>query len=282
MGANKNKSDDGGKKNDDLVVLKMDLHCSGCITKCKKVLGSLEGFVSLKADLESNKISIVGKVDPVKAKEILEQRMKKNVEIISPAPPKKKENGGEDKKKSEEKTEKKADDNKAKEPPLITAVLRLNLHCEGCIQKIYKTVTKTEGFHEIKFDREKELVMVKGTMEMKMLAETLEGKLKRNVEVLILPKKETAGGAGAGAGENKEKGGGGEKDKAGPKVGEHQVQFSPVNYGYGYGYPYGYPPVTGYPTTNRYTAPNPGGWGNYQNPPGFAFSDENPNACFIM
>ncbi|KAB5513656.1 hypothetical protein DKX38_027562 [Salix brachista] len=66
------------------------------------------------------------------------------------------------------------------------AVLKLGLHCQGCTEKIVKIVRKAEGVQEIVIDR---LVTVKGTMDVKALAETLKERLKRPVDI-VTPKEE--------------------------------------------------------------------------------------------
>ena len=112
-------------------------------------------------------------------------------------------------------------------------------------------------------DKEKNLLTVKGTMDMKALAELLKEKLKKPVEI-VPPKKE--GGekkekGGGGGGEKKEKGGGGD---GGGQAEENVVYYAqygypaPEMFGYGVGYPIG-----------QLHAPQ-------------MFSDENPNACSIM
>ena len=83
----------------------------------------------------------------------------------------------------------------------------------------------------------KDLVSVKGTMDVKEIVPYLNDKLKRNVEV-VPPKKE----GGDNKKENKEGGGGDSKKEGGKKQeGEDGAAKVEVNkmehYGYGYGYP---------------------------------------------
>lgn len=81
----------------------------------------------------------------------------------------------------------------------------------------------TPGVEEVKMDTEKDLVTVKGTMDVKELTNYLKDKLKRNVDV-VAPKKDAGGGEkkgkeGGGGGDKKEKekekesGGGDKKEK---------------------------------------------------------------------
>lgn len=140
-------------------------------------------------------------------------------------------------------------------------------------------------------DKQKELVTVKGSMDMKALAESLQEKLKRPVEI-VPPKKDNKDGDGGekegnkpGGGGGKKKGGGGGGDgggqaqQEGGKMQESKMEYQP-GFGFGYGYGYGYPPVV-----------QPGFGFGYGYPPGYVgehlhapqmFSDENPNACSIM
>uniref|UniRef100_A0A5B6ZFH1 HMA domain-containing protein n=1 Tax=Davidia involucrata TaxID=16924 RepID=A0A5B6ZFH1_DAVIN len=117
------KNNNGGGKKDDgstTVVLKADMHCDGCATKVKKCIRSFEGVESVKGgDGDTNKITVTGKVDPLKLREYVEQKSRKKVELVSPLPKKEKENGGGEKK-TEDKPEKKPDEKKSKEVLLFT------------------------------------------------------------------------------------------------------------------------------------------------------------------
>ncbi|MFZ8469329.1 hypothetical protein ACO1MP_14390, partial [Staphylococcus aureus] len=60
------------------------------------------------------------------------------------------------KKKSGDKSGKQSsDEKKSKELPVTTAVLKVRLHCEGCIQKIHKLVRKTKGYMDMSIDHQK-------------------------------------------------------------------------------------------------------------------------------
>ena len=129
-------------------------------------------------------------------------------------------------------------------------------------------------------DKQKELVTVVGSMDMKALAETLQEKLKRPVEI-VPPKKEKDGGEKEGGkadngGGGKKKGGGDGGQKAegdGGKMEESRMEYlgQPV-----FGYGYGYGPGPGF----GYSYP-PGYVGEHLHAPQM-FSDENPNACSVM
>ncbi|EPS59630.1 hypothetical protein M569_15175, partial [Genlisea aurea] len=203
------------------VVLKADLHCEGCASKVVRCIRSFHG-VETVAIGDGERITVLGEVDPVELQERLEKKTHKKVELISPQA---KKNGGENKEKNDNNSEKKNDagkekskknkkkkkkknstageekteENKSteKEPPVTTAVLKVSLHCDGCIQKIHRTVTKTKGFHDLKIDKQKELVTVTGAMDMNALAESLTKHVKRQVQIVPPPnKKEQKGGGG--------------------------------------------------------------------------------------
>lgn len=282
---NENSEGGGGKKDDGLTsaVLKvvLDCECEGCANKVRKMVRGIEGVESVKGGGELTKLTVAGKIDPVKLRDVVEQKTKRKVQLVSPLPKKdnkEKDGGGEGEKKAEGKPEKKPDDKKSKEPPVTTAVMKVNLHCQGCIQKIRKTVTKTKGYQAMSIDEQKDQVTVTGSMDMKELAEALKEKLKRSVDI-VPPKKDGGEKKGGGGGGEKAKGGeaakaGGEVTKAGGDGGggdgggqadENRILYVPQEYPNSYAYGYGY----GYPVDQYNHAPQ-------------IFSDENPNACSVM
>ncbi|XP_057742405.1 heavy metal-associated isoprenylated plant protein 6-like [Arachis stenosperma] len=202
----KKPSSEEPKKNDTPapVVYKLDLHCEGCIKKIKRTVRHFDGVEDVKADLTANKLTVTGNdVDAVKLQEKLIVRTKKKVELLTPPPPKKEAAPpppappAEGEKKSDEK----------KPPKESTVVLKIRLHCDGCITKIRRIIQKFNGVDSVSIDGGKDLVTVKGTMDVKELVPYLNDKLKRNVEV-VAPKKDEEkkekDGGDAGAGEKKE------------------------------------------------------------------------------
>ncbi|PIA37244.1 hypothetical protein AQUCO_03000081v1 [Aquilegia coerulea] len=305
---NKNKdkkTEDKVEKKDDNkmnpVILKVEMHCDGCAKKIVRSIKHFQGVEDVKADSSTDKITVFGKVDPVKLRENIESKTKKKVELLS-AIPKKEKDSGEGEKKVEVKPEKK------KEPQASTVTFKTRLHCDGCTQKIYKSVSKIKGVEAVTIDQMQDLVTVKGTMDVNELPSFLKKKYKRNIEI-IPPKKNDGGGdkkEKSSDGEKKEKGGGGDQKK---ESHEAKVQdsmkaeltnrmeyYGPVGYGYGHGYGYG---NGGYVVDNVHHPPqygNGGFVGENVHPPQYGnggyvvdnvhppqlFSDENPNACSIM
>ncbi|GAV66490.1 HMA domain-containing protein [Cephalotus follicularis] len=276
-----NKKNNGGhedtkkdEKKPITVVLKIDMDCDGCASKIIKYVRSFDGVETVRAETETNKLSVTGNVDPSKIRDKLHHKTKKKVDLISPQPPKKDNNNNNNNNTSiDNQKDKKLDDKKIKEKeaPVTTAILKLNLHCQGCIVKIKKIVYKTKGVHEHSIDKQKDLVTVKGTMDVKALVDALKEKLKRSVEI-VPPKKEkdaAAGGDGgdANGGGKKKKGGGGQEESGGGgKLEGNRMEYVMQP---GYGFEYGYPMPGGYDYLVPYHAPQ-------------MFSDENPNACSIM
>lgn len=213
-------------KNDDIpsVVLKLDLHCEGCVKKIKRAVRHFDGVEVVKADTPNNKLTVIGKVDPHKVRDKLAEKIKKKVELVSfpqpkkdaaPAadkPQEKKKKPDEDKKSEEKKTEeKKPEEKSSKQSVQNTVVLKIKLHCDGCIKKIEKIILKIKGVESVTSDEGKDLVTVKGTIDAKEIVPYLTEKLKRNVDV-VQPKKED--------GKNKEKDEGKQKSKEDQSGGE--------------------------------------------------------------
>ncbi|URD98967.1 Heavy-metal-associated domain-containing protein [Musa troglodytarum] len=294
------KKGGGEKKEEEAVEVKLDMHCEGCALKVRKAVKGFEGVEAVVVDAANKKLKAIGKVDPWKLKEFLEAKTHKMVDIISPKDPPKKPK--DDDKKKDEDQKKSSDDKKPKPGAVSTAVLKIRLHCDGCIRRIKRNIYKIKGVEEVSVDAAKDLVTVKGTMDVKFLATVLKERLKRGVEIVPAKKDDGGGGevkkekAGGGGGEKKEKAGdGGEekKEKGGDSKGEKKEKG-----GDGSGEKEEKKQVglkeTATTTTTTTVEANKmdyygpfGGYGGYGyrvemvQPPQI-FSDENPNACSIM
>lgn len=167
-----------------------------------------------------------------------------------------------------------------------TLVLRTRLHCDDCIRKIRKCISKYKGVKSAALDASKDQVSVTGVVDMKELVSYLKDKIKRNVEVVPTRK--------GGGEEIKDKFNTGDLSGAGD-YGEKEVQTPLTKYvnqrdshgtlphpithwndGELHDQNYGMEAYQGYMNHgasfqrfNQSYAPD-------------IFSDENPNACSIM
>ncbi|CAN1307857.1 Heavy metal-associated isoprenylated plant protein 6 [Linum perenne] len=300
-GEKKAAGGDGGGKSP-VTVFKMDMHCEGCAKKIRRALKHMDGVEDVKTDCETDKLTVTGKVDPGRVKSRIEEKTKKKVEIVSPQAKKDGGGGG-----GGGGGDKKAEEKKPSPPKESTVVLKIRTHCEGCIHKMKKIIKKTSGVASVAVDAAKDLVTVKGTMDVKELTSYLKEKLKRNVDVVPPPaaakkdddKKPAAAGGG---GDKKEK----EKGKEGG--GGEAAVVNKMEY-YGYSTEPSYWPEESYGQSSYYVdpphqhhhydeghaqpqymhAPPPHMAAGYMMEghahPGHApqfFSDENPNACSVM
>ncbi|KAJ3678592.1 hypothetical protein LUZ60_002395 [Juncus effusus] len=197
----KKQSDKKEEGNPREVVLNVDLHCEGCAMKVKKAIRAVKGVDRVSIDYSNNKITVKGDLDPWILKECVESKTKKNVEIISPKNPPKKKDRGENKDKKDQK-----EDKKLKEVQDSTVVLKIPLHCAGCIDRIKRTIYRIKGVKEVTTDEAKDLVTIKGTMDIKSLPNYLQEKLKRNVEMVPTKKQDDGGENKEKDGDKKEKG----------------------------------------------------------------------------
>ncbi|KFK29847.1 hypothetical protein AALP_AA7G186500 [Arabis alpina] len=181
-------------------VYKVDMHCEGCVKKIKRMVKHFEGVKDVTADMGGNKLTVVGKIDPVKLQEKLEEKTKRKVVLANPPPPSPPKVDGPVATVVGEKKADGGDKAAAAAPPPPAApkessvALKIRLHCEGCIQKIKKIIMKIKGVETVAIDGAKDLVTVKGTMDVKELVPLLTKKLKRTVEP-ILPAKKDDGAA---------------------------------------------------------------------------------------
>ena len=102
---------------------------------------SFSGVEDVKAEMALNKLTVVGKVDPMKLRDKLSQKTKKNVELVSPLPPKKDNKAAAD----DNKPEKKAEDKKPKEVSLSANMRRslslfFVLYCSSSIFLRYSLI----------------------------------------------------------------------------------------------------------------------------------------------
>ncbi|CAH8387360.1 unnamed protein product [Eruca vesicaria subsp. sativa] len=178
-------------------VYKVDMHCEGCAKKIKRMVKHLEGVKDVAADMGGNKLTVVGKIDPVKLQEKLEERMKRKVVLTNPPPPlPPKVDATAATAAAGEKKSDGVDMAAAPTPPPPAApkessvALKIRLHCEGCIQKIKKIILKIKGVETVAIDAAKDMVTVKGTMDVKELVPLLTKKLKRTVEPNLPAKKD--------------------------------------------------------------------------------------------
>ncbi|KAF8110579.1 hypothetical protein N665_0081s0012 [Sinapis alba] len=180
-------------------VYKVDMHCEGCAKKIKRMVKHFEGVKDVTADMGGNKLTVVGKIDPVKLREKLEERMKRKVVLTNPPLPSKVDASASPAAPGEKKPDG-VDKAVAPPPPPPAApkessvALKIRLHCEGCIQKIKKIILKIKGVETVTIDAAKDMITVKGTMDVKELVPLLTKKLKRTVEP-ILPAKKDDGAA---------------------------------------------------------------------------------------
>ncbi|KAK1650245.1 hypothetical protein QYE76_068050 [Lolium multiflorum] len=232
----KKKDEDGGdgkkKAATGAVVLRVDLHCDGCARKVVKAIRAAQGVEGVAADVAGGTVTVTGKgADPWDLKDRIESKTHRPVAFVNPPAPKKKANdGAADGKKlpDDDKAKSKTGDDKAKKnkepPPESTVVVKIGLHCNGCIDRIKRTAHKIKGVKQVTVDTAKEHVTVKGTMDAKALPDVLSRKLKRDVALVAPapPAKPKDGSGGGDKGKKKQQQEGGES--AADKVAGEQQQ----------------------------------------------------------
>ncbi|XP_059311361.1 heavy metal-associated isoprenylated plant protein 3-like [Lycium ferocissimum] len=156
-----NKKEDENVK----VVLMIDMHCvcKNCFKRIAKCTQNMEGVKSMNIEDSGTKykVTMTGKLDPMKLQQKFEKKLEKKVELISPKPKEKKE----------------------KEIPKKTT-LEMNLGCDKCVKKMQKIVTETKGFEGIFIDKPKNLVIVSGVIDTEYLVENLKKELKKSVKII--------------------------------------------------------------------------------------------------
>ncbi|XP_075522574.1 heavy metal-associated isoprenylated plant protein 8-like [Primulina tabacum] len=151
-----------------IIILGVYIHCEGCGNKVLRSLRGYEGVEEIDIDAKNNKVIVKGKkADPIKVAERLRKKSGKHVELISPQP-----------EKEEKKVEKKP------EQKVIEVVLKIYLHCEGCAKEVKHCIHKMEGVRSVDPNMEKNVVIVKGTMDPQKLVEFINKRGGRHVEIV--------------------------------------------------------------------------------------------------
>ncbi|PIN11981.1 Copper chaperone [Handroanthus impetiginosus] len=282
------------------IVLRVFMHCEGCARKVRRCLKGFPGVEDVITDCRTSKVIVKGeKADPVKVFERVQRKSHRQVELISPIP----KPPSEDPKKPEEKEVPKPPEKK-EEPPVITVVLGVYMHCEACAQEIKKRIQRMKGVESAEPDLKSSQVTVKGVFEPQNLADYVYKRTgKHAVIIKVEPeKKEEKGKEGkeekkpdegnkeAKKGEEaaKEKQEGGSGEAAGGGSGGGEPPAKPEGYPedpklelrkneFYYYYPQNYQlyPQRYIQEMNAYPPQI------YGYPPQI-FSDENPNACTVM
>ncbi|TYI29883.1 hypothetical protein ES332_A05G348100v1 [Gossypium tomentosum] len=135
------------------IVLKIYMHCEGCVSKVINCLKGFEGIEEVKTDMKSNRVVVKGqKADPLKVLERIKKKYSTNL-------PRKQE-------------------------------LQINIHCEGCANDIKKCIEKMKGILNVEADMKKSMVRITGSLDASNIAETIRRRLGKHVEVVAVESKD--------------------------------------------------------------------------------------------
>ncbi|XP_020244527.1 heavy metal-associated isoprenylated plant protein 7-like isoform X2 [Asparagus officinalis] len=248
-GENKEEVKEAEKKEEEPseIVLKVDMHCEGCARKVEKSLRKCDGVEEVKIESKLRRAVVKGKeVDPFKLCERVQKKTGRKAEVLSPLP---------EPPPPEEEQKKEAaplEENK-QEPKPITVVLKIRMHCEACAQVLQKRIKKMEGVESVVTDLWNEQVIVKGFIDPENLVDFIYRRTRRRASIVIDEKEEEEPEKNE---EEKKEGDEGEK---GTNDDAKKMEYWPPKY---------YLEYVNY--------------ANYAYPPPQVFSDENPNACYVM
>ncbi|GFQ06647.1 heavy metal-associated isoprenylated plant protein 26 [Phtheirospermum japonicum] len=265
------------------IVLRVFMHCEGCARKVRRCLKGFEGVEDVIADCKTSKVVVKGeKAEPLKVLERVQRKSHRKVELISPipSPP------------ADDKELVVKPDDQKEEPPVITVVLGVYMHCDACAQEIKRRIKRMKGIESSEPDLESSQVKVKGVFKPQKLVDYVYKRTgKHAVIVKIEPEpepekreeekakeikevkeeknteKEAKKEEEEVAKENKE-GGGEPAAKLEAEVEESKLELRKIEFDHYYPQNYQMYPPTFVQEMNAY--------------PPQIFSDENPNACSVM
>ncbi|KAF3335469.1 Copper transport protein ATX1 [Carex littledalei] len=136
----------GCRRAEVVAVLKVDFHNDGWVDEILQSTKCFPGLEEVKIDRKANRVTAVGTMNPWKLRDKIEKETKHKVEN--------------------------------------TVVLKVVLHCDGCIRRIKRTILKIQGVEQVMVDIEKNHITVKGTMNTKGFSEYVSKKIRRHAEVV--------------------------------------------------------------------------------------------------
>ncbi|KAI3426828.1 uncharacterized protein J3R85_009701 [Psidium guajava] len=150
------------------VKLKVNMHCEGCADAVRNCLRGFDGIEEIVMNMEKQEVIVKGEnVDIVKVLERLRKKYNKNAELISPELPKIKK-----------------EEEKKKEIPVKTVVLKIFMHCEGCVRDIKKIIYQMEGVLSVKPDMAGGTVAIKGAVDPLRLVEYIKKRTGKHAEIV--------------------------------------------------------------------------------------------------
>ncbi|XP_041016264.1 heavy metal-associated isoprenylated plant protein 8-like [Juglans microcarpa x Juglans regia] len=155
---------------DDIIVLKAYMHCDGCCRKVFKCLKCLEGVEDVVIDIANHLVVVKGKkADPLKVLKRLQKKYSRNAELISP---------------KFHNTEVRKEPEKKKEVEVKIVVLKMFMHCEGCVNDVKKNIERMTGILSVEPNMEASQVTVRGAFEVAKLVEDIKKRLGKHVEIV--------------------------------------------------------------------------------------------------
>ncbi|KAH7287641.1 hypothetical protein KP509_32G067500 [Ceratopteris richardii] len=140
------------------------MDCQACKQKVRKVLKHFPGVENIELDMDEQKVTVKGDVDPWRVYEALKKKCGKRTTLIYPHYTK------------EEEMKAKEDfiinsvnnivdsitDLLTPKPPDTTVELKVRMHCGACAKKVKKTLLKVDGVMEVEGEMENDKVVVRG------------------------------------------------------------------------------------------------------------------------
>ncbi|XP_042015656.1 heavy metal-associated isoprenylated plant protein 9-like [Salvia splendens] len=253
-------------------VLFVDLHCVGCAKKIERSILKIRGVEGVAMDMAKNEVTIKGVIEPQAVCSRIMKKTKRRAKVLSPLP--------------QAEGEPMPEIVASQVSGLATIELNVNMHCEACAQQLKKKILKMKGVRTAETELSSGKVTVTGTMDAGRLVDYVYRRTKKQAKVVPQPdpepekpaeegpkpeeKKEEkpAEGEEAKPAEEEKKEEGDKKDPAPEEGGgEAEEEERGMEEQGMYKMMYHYQPM--YVVERMPPAPQ-------------LFSDENPNACFIM
>ncbi|XP_057800755.1 heavy metal-associated isoprenylated plant protein 9 [Salvia miltiorrhiza] len=245
-------------------VLFVDLHCVGCAKKIERFILKIRGVEGVAMDMAKNEVTIKGVIEPQAVCSRIMKKTKRRAKVLSPLP--------------QAEGQPMPEIVASQVSGLATIELNVNMHCEACAEQLKKKILKMKGVRTAETELSSGKVTVTGTMDADRLVDYVYRRTKKQAKVVPQPEPEKPPEespkpeekpADAKPAEEEKKEEGDKKEEEGGTAAEEEEEEDksmeePGMYKMMY---HNYQPI--YVVERIPPAPQ-------------LFSDENPNACFIM
>ncbi|MCD7472468.1 hypothetical protein HAX54_013715 [Datura stramonium] len=173
-----NKDENTKEKKEELkqpspFILYVDLHCLGCAKKIERTISKIRGVERVTIDMAQNQVTINGVIEPQSVCARIVKKTKRSAKVLSPLP------------QAEDETIPEIVDSQVSR--LTTVELIVNMHCEACAKQLKRKILKMRGVRTAETNQSLGKVIVTGSMDANKLVDYVYKRTKKQAKIVLQP-----------------------------------------------------------------------------------------------